>query len=189
MNTLIWFYITITILIVAITSLTIWARKSSIVRTYALSMATIAVILSYISLLELLSRPKPKELELFNRNAKEVTLLHVSWLEEEAIYILIEIEELAEPRLYKFPWNAEMAQKFDEAIEQGRENGENVKISNPFTSDTEAKKTLVYTSPAKPMEPKEAPKPGITSYDPEAEIKSYENKKKEFEEYENTDQE
>tara|TARA_B100001093_G_C26630470_1_gene928647 strand:- start:237 stop:803 length:567 start_codon:yes stop_codon:yes gene_type:complete len=185
MNTLIWFYVIITFLIAAITSLTLWARKKALIRICALSLAFITITLSYISLLELLSRPKPKELELLNRNSEEVTLLHVSWLEEEAIYILIEIEELAEPRLYKFPWNTEMAQKFDEAMEQGRENGESVKISNPFTSDTEARKTLVYTAPASPLPPKEAPQPGITSYDPDAEIKSYENQKKEYEEYEN----
>ena len=61
----------------------------------------------------------------------------------------------------------------------GRENGEDVKIANPFyTSNTEERKTLIYSSPAKPLPQKEEPTVGITSYDPEAEKKSYEIKDK-----------
>ena len=54
-----------------------------------------------------------------------------------------------------------------------------MKIANPFyTSNTEERKTLIYSSPAKPLPQKEEPTVGITSYDPEAEKKSYEIKDK-----------
>ena len=75
---------------------------------------------------------------------EEVTLLHVSWVEGEAIHILIRLDGVKEPRLYSFPWDPIQAQEFDEALEKGREDGEEVKIANPFySSNTEERKTLI----------------------------------------------
>ena len=70
---------------------------------------------------------------MLNKYTEEVTLLHVNWIEGEAIYLLVQLDEDLEPRLYKFPWNASQAQEFDEALSAGRENGQEVKISNPST--------------------------------------------------------
>ena len=57
-------------------------------------------------------------------------------------------------------------------LEKGRENGEEVKIANPFyPTNAEERKTIIYTAPAKPLPPKEAPETGITSYDPNVEEK------------------
>ena len=130
-------------------------------------------------MLEILSRPKPKNLELLNKYANELTLLHVNWVEGEAIYLLVQLDDLIEPRLYKFPWNASQAQEYDEMLEKGRESGEEVKITNPFyPTNSEEKKTLIYSSPAKPLPEKEAAQPGITSYDPAIEDKLLESRDK-----------
>ena len=60
-------------------------------------------------------------------------------------------------------------------MEKGRENNEEVRISNPFyVSNSEERKTLIYSSPAKPLPAKKPPEVGITAYDPDAEKKSYE---------------
>ena len=60
-------------------------------------------------------------------------------------------------------------------MEKGRENNEEVRISNPFyVSNLEERKTLIYSSPAKPLPAKKPPEVGITAYDPDAEKKSYE---------------
>ena len=108
-----------------------------------------------------------------------LTLLHVNWVEGEAIYLLVQLDDLNEPRLYKFPWNASQAQEYDEMLEKGRESGEEVKITNPFyPTNSEEKKTLIYSSPAKPLPEKEAVQPGITSYDPEIEDKLFESRDK-----------
>ena len=183
MNSLNWFFFTIVILVALIVSISFKSRKNFYYKLTSLILGISVFALTYISLLEILSRPKPKELEILKRYVKEVTLLHVTWVENHAIHILVRLDGLKEPRLYSFPWDPLQAQEFDEALEKGRENNEEVRISNPFfTSNTEKKKVILYTSPARPLPPKKAPEVGITAYDPEAEKKAYENQKKKREE-------
>ena len=167
-----WFFTILTILIACILSITVWSRKEVKYKVLSLILGTFCFIISYGSMLEILSRPKPKNLELLNKYANELTLLHVNWVEGEAIYLLVQLDDLIEPRLYEFPWNAAQAQEYDEMLEKGRENGEEVKIANPFyPTNAEERKTIIYTAPAKPLPPKEAPETGITSYDPNVEEK------------------
>tara|TARA_Y100001954_G_C15352805_1_gene380126 strand:- start:7 stop:549 length:543 start_codon:yes stop_codon:yes gene_type:complete len=177
MTILNWFFFVITILIASIVSISFWSRKKVKIKVLTLFFGAISFIFLYGTLLEILSRPKPKGLELLNRYANELTLLHVNWVEGEAIYLLVQLDNSVEPRLYKFPWNAAQAQEFDEVLSEGRENGQEVKIANPFySSNTEERDTITYVAPVKPLPPKTAPEVGITSYDPEAEQKSYELK-------------
>ena len=172
MDLLNWFFTLLTILISFIIALSIWSRKKVKYKVLSITIGVFAYLISYATLLEILSRPKPKNLELLNKYANELTLLHVNWVEGEAIYLLVQLDDIIEPRLYKFPWNASQAQEYDEMLEKGRENGEEVKIANPFyPTNAEERKTLIYTAPAKPLPPKEAPETGITSYDPNVEDK------------------
>ncbi len=172
MDILNWFFALLTILISFIIALSIWSRKKVKYKVLSIIIGVFAYFISYATLLEILSRPKPKNLELLNKYANELTLLHVNWVEGEAIYLLVQLDHLIEPRLYKFPWNAAQAQEYDEMLEKGRENGEEVKIANPFfPTNAEERKTIIYTAPAKPLPPKEAPETGITSYDPNVEEK------------------
>ncbi len=172
MDLLNWFFTLLTILISFIIALSIWSRRKVKYKVLSMLLGVFTYLISYATLLEILSRPKPKNLELLNKYANELTLLHVNWVEGEAIYLLVQLDDIIEPRLYKFPWNAAQAQEYDEMLEKGRENGEEVKIANPFyPTNAEERKTLIYTAPAKPLPPKEAPETGITSYDPNVEEK------------------
>ncbi len=183
MSSVNWFFFIIVLCTALLSSIAFKSRKSFFLKVSSLVLGIFIFSLSYISLIEILSRPKPKNLELLNRYVKEITLLHVTWIEGEAIHILATIDGIKEPRLYKFPWDPVQAQEFDEAIQKGRENNEEVKIANPFfISNVEERKTLIYSSPAKPLPAKKPPEVGITAYDPDAEKKSYEIQKKKREE-------
>ena len=180
MNSINWFFFIIVILTAILTSLIFKSRNKTQTKFFTLILGISIFLISYVSLLEILSRPKPKNLEILNKYVEEVTLLHVSWVEGEAIHILIRLDEVKEPRLYSFPWDPIQAQEFDEALEKGRENNEEVRISNPFfVSNLEERKTLIYSSPAKPLPVKKPPEVGVTAYDPDAEKKSYEMIEKE----------
>ena len=173
MDILNWFFALLTILISFIIALSIWSRKKVRYKVLSITIGVFAYFISYATLLEILSRPKPKNLELLNKYANELTLLHVNWVEGEAIYLLVQLDDSLEPRLYEFPWNASQAQEYDEAITAGRENGQEVRISNPFyPSSSEERETLIYSAPVKPLPAKEPPEVGVTAYDPEAEKKS-----------------
>ena len=172
MDLLNWFFALLTILISIIIAISIWSRKKVKYKILSILLGVFTYFISYATLLEILSRPKPKNLELLNKYANELTLLHVNWVEGEAIYLLVQLDDIIEPRLYEFPWNAAQAQEYDEMLEKGRENGEEVKIANPFfPTNAEERKTIIYTAPAKPLPPKETPETGITSYDPNVEEK------------------
>ena len=165
MNSINWYFFIIVILTAILTSLIFKSRNKTNTKFFTLILGISIFLTSYVSLLEILSRPKPKNLEILNKYVEEVTLLHVSRVEGEAIHILIRLDGVKEPRLYSFPWDHIQAQEFDEALEKGRENNEEVRISNPFfVSNLEERKTLIYSSPAKPLPAKKPPEIGITNY-------------------------
>ena len=158
----------ITLLMIFLISVTIWSRKSYFWRLSSFFSGLTLVAITYIALLELMSRPKPNNLEIAHKQTKEVTLLHVSWVEEEAIYILIQIPDISEPRLYKLPWSQEEAQDYEDAIAEGEEKDIEVKIGNPFfESDEEDRERLVYTSPVRPMPQIGREQVDTTVFDPE----------------------
>ena len=94
------FYILITALAALLISITIWSRRPFRWRISAFFIGLGLIALLYIAILELLSRPKPAHMELFYKDVPEVVLLHASWEEEVALYILVEIPGVEEPRLY-----------------------------------------------------------------------------------------
>ena len=146
------FYIVLLALAVLLISITIWSRRPFRWRISGFFIGATLISLLFISILELLSRPKPAHLELFYKDIPEVVLLHASWEEEVALYILVEIPGVEEPRLYILPWSREDAEQFEQAMQEGEDNNEEVRIGNPFfNTDEEDRERLVYTSPAKPM--------------------------------------
>ena len=167
-------YVTITGLAVLLISITIWSRGPFKWRLSAFIIGVAFVTILYASILELLSRPKPAHMGLFYKDVPEVVLLHASWEEDVALYILVEIPGVEEPRLYILPWNREEAEKFEQAMEEGEDKNEEVRIGNPFfNSDEEDRERLIYTTPSKPMAQKGREQLPITNFDQEAEQPSY----------------
>ena len=167
-------YVTITGLAVLLISITIWSRRPFKWRLSAFIIGVAFVTILYASILELLSRPKPAHMELFYKDVPEVVLLHASWEEDVALYILVEIPGVDEPRLYVLPWDREEAEKFEQAMDEGEDKNEEVRIGNPFfNADEEDRERLIYTTPSKPLEQKGREQLPITNFDPEAEQPSY----------------
>ena len=167
-------YVTITSLAVLLISITIWSRRPFKWRVSAFFIGVGLVTILYVAILELLSRPKPAHMELFHKDVPEVVLLHASWEEEVALYILVEIPGVEEPRLYILPWNREEAERFQQAMEEGEDKNEEVRIGNPFfNADEEDRERLIYTTPAKPMAQKGREQLPVTNFDPEEEQPSY----------------
>ncbi|MBE53017.1 MAG: hypothetical protein CMJ09_00890 [Pelagibacterales bacterium] len=167
-------YFILTAFAAILVSITIWSRRPYRWRISAFFIGAALIILFYSSILELLSRPKPAHMELFHKNIPEVILLHASWEEEKAIYILVEIPGIEEPRLYVLPWSRDEAEKFEQAMEEGEETNEKVRIGNPFfNADEEDRERLIYTTPTKPLPTKGREQLPVTEFDPEAEKESY----------------
>ena len=118
------FYIVLLALAVLLISITIWSRRPFRWRISGFFIGATLISLLFISILELLSRPKPAHLELFYKDIPEVVLLHASWEEEVALYILVEIPGVEEPRLYILPWSREDAEQFEQAMQEGEDNND-----------------------------------------------------------------
>ena len=62
----------LTILISFIISLSIWSRKKVKYKVLSITIGVFAYFISYATLLEILSRPKPKNLELLNKHNEDI---------------------------------------------------------------------------------------------------------------------
>ena len=62
MNVLNWYFLIVTLLVAVIISITFWSRRPLKFKVLSLSLGTISFLLIYGSLIEILSRAKPKVL-------------------------------------------------------------------------------------------------------------------------------
>ena len=71
MELLNWFYALLTLLITFIVAITIWSRKEVKYKIASIILGVFSYLISYGTMLEILSRPKPKNLELLNKYAND----------------------------------------------------------------------------------------------------------------------
>lgn len=98
--------------------------------------------LGYVSLGELLSRPKPVGIMTWDRpDVEKAIVLAKHLVEGKAIYMLLHYEGIEVPRYYQFPWNKEMAEKLQRA-EQAMRGGSiaGIEIIDPFQPSLEDRK-------------------------------------------------
>ncbi len=126
----------------------LWAKISAVLAT-ALFIPTI-----YLSYTDLLSRPKPANLEWWHRNATEATVVGSRLREGEAIYVWIEMADTDEPRAYKLPWQQEMAKQLYGAQREAEANGTKVQMRLPFADRVEEQEPLFYALPQPSLPPK-----------------------------------
>ena len=126
----------------------LWAKISAVLAT-ALFIPAI-----YLSYADLLSRPKPANLEWWHRNVSEATVVGSRLREGEAIYVWIEMADTDEPRAYKLPWQQEMAKQLYGAQREAEANGTKVQMRLPFADLVEGEEPLFYALPQPPLPPK-----------------------------------
>ena len=126
----------------------LWAKISAVLAT-ALFIPTI-----YLSYADLLSRPKPANLEWWYRSVSEATVVGSRLREGEAIYVWIEMADTDEPRAYKLPWQQEMAKQLYGAQREAEANGTKVQMRLPFADRVEGQEPLFYALPQPPLPPK-----------------------------------
>lgn len=117
----------------------IWQRATS---------ATIFLVLIgvvYGGSVELLSRPKPLRLEW--RDATEAKVIGATLREGEAIYVWLEVPGADVPRAYALPWDVQMAQQLQTAMQEGQAKGTDVQMSMPFEPGLDDREPKFYAAP------------------------------------------
>lgn len=132
MEILIVLFFTLVGLAAALASLAIWAPRITRVRIGALVVTALLIPLGYAQFAELLSKPKPKNLEWFERNVEEAEILGVSLNEGEAIYMWLRLDGAMEPRSYQFPWDIRLAERLQDDLVNAVNRNAKLVIKNPF---------------------------------------------------------
>ncbi len=117
----------------------VWQRATS---------ATIFLVLIglvYGGSIELLSRPKPLRLEW--RDAAQARVIGATMREGEAIYVWIEVPGADAPRAYALPWDMQMAQQLQNAMQEGQAKGTDVQMSMPFEPGLDEREPKFYAAP------------------------------------------
>ena len=85
--------------------ISIWAPRRLPVKGTSLATSVLFLPLGYASLVDLLSKPKPVEMEWWASGAAEAEVLASRLVEGAGIYLWLQLPDIAEPRAYVLPWD------------------------------------------------------------------------------------
>ena len=151
-----------------LTLISLWTPRRLAVKGTALATGVLLLPLSYASLTDLLSRPKPIDLGWWQTHAEEATVLGSQLKEGQGIYVWLQLPDVAEPRSYVLPWSratAEQLQAAERAAAQ-QQGGGSVQMRLPFEPSLEDREPLFYAKPQPAPPPKDTTDPGPQIYQP-----------------------
>jgi len=138
-------------------NIAIWSPRRLWIKIGALATAAIFLPAAYISLTEMLSRPKPVGSEWARRELAEATVLGSQMVEGQAIFLWLGIEGIEEPRAYALPWDEKVARQLHGARQNAEARGTKVKIRNPFEQSNDTRERVFYAAPVAPPPQKQPP--------------------------------
>jgi len=150
-----WFVIA-TALAAILATIAIWSPRALPLKIASLLCATLLLPVTYFSLNDILSRPKPVELEAVHKDIAQVHVISSVMKEDEAIYIWLQIPEVEEPRAYKLPWSDETAKELHKAQQEAEQAGTEVKMKKPFERTVDNQEAVFYAAPPPAPPEKEA---------------------------------
>lgn len=140
-----------------LSSIAIWAPRSVKIKVVALVSAALFLPVGYIGLNDILSRPKPMQLETAHKKLQEVGVLSSLMKEDEGIYLWLQIPDITEPRSYRLPWSDEAAKQLHKAQQEAEAQGTNVQMKKPFEKTMDSQEPVFYAAPQAALPPKKAP--------------------------------
>ncbi len=138
-------------------NIAIWAPRKLRVKVGALITVAVFLPATYISLSEMLSRPKPVDSEWAHRELAEATVIGVQMVEGEAIYVWLGLEGIEEPRAYTLPWDEKTARQLHGARRTAEASGTRVKMRKPFEQSNDERERIFYAAPQPPPPVKQRP--------------------------------
>ena len=138
-------------------NIAIWSPRRLWVKMGALATAAIFLPATYMSLSEMLSRPKPVGSEWARRELAEATVISSQMVEGQAIFLWLSIEGIGEPRSYALPWDEKVARQLQGARRNAEARGTKVKMRNPFEPSSDERERVFYAAPQLPPPEKQRP--------------------------------
>ena len=140
----------------ALAAITIWSPRALWIKVGALGVTTLFVPLTYLSMTELLSRPKPVALE-WTRGLGEARVLGADLREGEAIFLWLRVPGTDDPRSYQLPWDQKLAEQLHKAQREAAQLGTDVRAKNLRRGPEGDEKPVFYARPQDALPPKHPP--------------------------------
>jgi hypothetical protein len=150
----------------ALSLISIWAPRRLAIKGTALATSVLFLPVSYAGLVDLLSKPKPVDLEWWQAEAPEAEVLASRPVENEAIYVWLQLPDVAEPRAYVLPWSRASAEQLQKAMREARQNGGGVRMRLPFEASLDDGERKFYAQPQPALPPKDLAEPAPQLYQP-----------------------
>ncbi len=132
----------------------IWSPRRLWVKGTALAVVAAFLPAAYVGYAELLSRPKPAQLELLRGQLTEAGVIGMDLREDEAIYLWLRLEGTNEPRAYVLDWDEQRARELHEAQRGAEANGTEVRMRKPFAGGGGDREPVFYAEPQRALPPK-----------------------------------
>lgn len=156
MDSLTYIFAGAVVLAATLASIGIWAPRRLWLRLSAVGASVALMVVGYAALVDLLSRPKPVDMEWLESAQDEATVVSAQLHEGEAIYLWLKLDGVTEPRAYQMAWNRELAQQLQEAQDQAGDAEDGVKVRRPFSRNSlqDDDEPVFYATPQEAPQPK-----------------------------------
>jgi hypothetical protein len=167
MDVIFYLFIVLVALVAVLASIAIWSPRAAWIRIVAVAVVAVALPLSYVVLVGLLSKPKPRSFAWFEAQTNTAELLGASFAEGKAIYLWLKLDRMIEPRYFVLPWRKKLAQKLEEAMEAATKTRAGILIIKPFNDDPYAQSGSLNIKIVPPKtQPKKLPRFPPPAFDP-----------------------
>lgn len=141
----------------ALAGICIWSPRPLWLKVSALAIAVLFLPVTYASVVELLSRPKPIALEWKRADLAEAKVIGADLREGESIYLWLRVPGVEEPRFYVLPWDQQRAEQLHGAQREASAKGTAVHARGLFATSQDRQQPMFYALPQPARPPKEAP--------------------------------
>ena len=137
-------------------SISIWAPRRMRWKIAAVGLSAVLAVTAYASLVDLLGRPKPVEMEWASAMLPAATVVATELREPEAIYLWLRFDDQATPRAYALPWSLDTARQLQEMMQQAEQRGSSVRVRQNFATSIDTNEPLFYVAPQEAL-PRKSP--------------------------------
>jgi hypothetical protein len=145
------------LMVAALAAISIWSNHRLLLKSSAVFIVALILPTAYLTILDLLSRPKPVSLEWVSRDLSEATVIGAQLKENDRIFLWLRVEGVDEPRYYVLPWDEQVAKQLYGAQQEADAKGTEVRMNRPFARQKLETEMMFYAAPQPAAPPKRGP--------------------------------
>ena len=143
------------LMVAALAAISIWSHHRLLLKSSAILIVALILPAAYLTILDLLSRPKPVSLEWSSRDLSEATVIGAHFKEGDRIFLWLQVEGVDEPRYYALPWDEKVAKQLYGAQQEADAKGTEVRMNRPFAHKNLESEMMFYALPQQAAPPKQ----------------------------------